>query len=124
MTRILVVDDEPDILELLVDVLRDEGHELTVAHDGVVALQVLAQTLVDLVITDTMMPRSGGVELVRSMRDCVEFRQIPVILMSAAARPGMDGLGTVAFLPKPFDLAALLDAVEEALGPGSDHRHN
>ncbi len=92
-----------------------DGHELFVDHDGVAALQVLAQTVVDLVITDTMMPRSGGVELIRSLREHPEFRQIPVILMSAAARPGLDGLGTVTFLPKPFDLAALLHAVEEAL---------
>ena len=120
MTRILVVDDEPDILQLLVDVLRDEGHELMVAHDGMAALQVLADTVVDLVITDTIMPRSGGIELIRCLRERRELRDIPVILMSVAGRPGMDGLNTVSFLPKPFDLAALLHAVEEALGPVRD----
>lgn len=120
MTRILVVDDEPAILELLVDVLRDEGYELTVAGDGVASLQVLTKTEVDLVITDTMMPQLGGVELIRSMRERPEFLEIPVILMSAAAPPGMDGLGTVSFLPKPFDLTALLDTVETALSHTSD----
>lgn len=115
MTRILVVDDEPTVLEFLVDVLCDEGYELTVADNGVMALQMLGNTGVDLVITDTMMPELGGVELIRSLREHPELRDVPVVLMSAAARPGLDGLGTVNFLPKPFDLAALLDAVEEAL---------
>lgn len=115
MKRILVVDDEPDILQLLADLLRDEGYEVLGAHDGVAAMQVLAQTVVDLVITDTMMPRSDGVKFTRSMRERRELRDIPVILMSAADRPGLDGLGTVSFLPKPFDLVALLDAVEAVL---------
>ena len=116
MRRILVVDDEPDILQLLADLLRDEGYEVLGAHDGVAAMQVLAQTVVDLVITDTMMPRSDGVKFTRSMRERRELRDIPVVLMSAADRPGLDGLGTVSFLPNPFDLVSLLDAVEAVLG--------
>lgn len=116
MKRILVVDDEPAILTLLVDVLREEGHEVLGAGDGVAALEVLAEAVADLVITDTMMPRLGGGDLVRSMRERPEFRKIPVILLSAAGQPRLDGLGTVVFLAKPFDLIALLDAVTTALG--------
>jgi CheY-like chemotaxis protein len=116
MNRILVVDDEPAILTLLIDVLHDEGYEVLGAADGMAALRVLAETGADLVITDTMMPRLGGRDLVRSMRERPEFRETPVILLSGADQPGLDGLGTVVFLPKPFDLIALLDAVTEALG--------
>ncbi len=116
MKRILVVDDEPAILTLLIDVLCDEGHQVFGAADGVAALRVLAVTEVDLVITDTMMPRVGGRDLVRSMRERPEFRETAVILLSAAAQPDLDDLGTVVFLSKPFDLIALLDAVTAALG--------
>ncbi len=117
MTRILVVDDEPAILSLLVDVLGDEGHEVVVAGDGVAALQVVAGIGADLVITDTMMPRGSGVELIRSMREHPEYREIPVMLMSAGARPAMDGLGAITFLAKPFDLATLLYTVATVLSP-------
>ena len=111
MKRILVVDDEPDILDLLVEILEGEGYETLAAQDGLAALTSLSDATVDLVITDGMMPRLGGVELIRSMRGRPEFRDIPVILMSAAHHPGHDGLDRTLFLPKPFDLVEFLNAV-------------
>lgn len=112
MTVVLVVDDEPAIADLLVELLRDEGYETVAASDGVMALGLL-QTgpPVDLVIADVMMPRCGGVELVHRMRAQPHLRVIPVILLSAAIRPVVDGLGATCFLPKPFELTALLDAI-------------
>jgi CheY-like chemotaxis protein len=120
MTRVLVVDDEPAILVILDEVLRDEGNEVMVAGDGVAALQVLAQTGVDLIITDTMMPRLGGPELIWSMRERPDLQEIPVILMSAAVRPDLDGLGSVTFMAKPFDLTALCRTVAKALTSSTD----
>jgi CheY-like chemotaxis protein len=115
MARILVVDDEPAILTILDEVLRDEGYEVVVADDGVTALQVLAQTGVDLIITDTMMPRVSGLEVIRSARARPDVLDIPVILMSAAARPDLDGLGPVTFMAKPFDLTTLRHTVAKML---------
>jgi CheY-like chemotaxis protein len=115
MNTILVVDDEPDIRELLVDILRDEGYVTLAAGDGVAALEVLRETAIDVVIADTMMPRLGGVELVRWMREHPALRDVPVILMSAALRPNLDGFSVCTFLPKPFDVSTLLDAVAEAV---------
>lgn len=118
MKTILVVDDEPDIVQILVELLGGEGYGALPADDGVAALEVLTGTGVDLVITDTMMPRLGGVELIRSMRGDRDLADIPVILMSAAMRPALDGLGACEFVPKPFDLVTLLDVVARALdGP-------
>jgi DNA-binding response OmpR family regulator len=112
---ILVVDDEPDILDLLSTILADEGYVTVTAHDGEAALEVLAGAAVDLVITDTMMPRLGGVELIRSMRSRSSLKKTPTVIMSAAVRPSLDGLGTCVFMSKPFDLGELLDTVERAV---------
>lgn len=115
MKRILAVDDEPDILELLVEILRSEGYEMLAASDGMAALNLLGRTGADLVITDTMMPHLDGVALIRSMRERPDLRDVPVIMMSAAGRPALDGLDVSTFLHKPFDLSALLDAVAQAV---------
>ncbi len=116
MKTILVVDDEPAIRDLLLEVLGDEGYHTLAAQDGLAALNLLQDMEVDLVITDMMMPRRSGVELLQSMREHPRLKDVPAILLSAAARPQLDGLGVSVFLPKPFDLVALLDAVSDALG--------
>ena len=116
MAAILVVDDEPAILDALVALLREEGHAVLAAGDGAAALEVLGGGVPDLVITDTMMPGLDGPGLVRRMRGRPELRDIPVLMTSAVPRPVSDGLGAVAFLPKPFDLDALLAAVATLVG--------
>lgn len=121
MKTILVVDDEPDIRDLLIDVLRVEGYDTVPAGNGHVARDLLADKSFDLVVSDTMMPGLDGLELVRWMRGQPHLRATPVVLISAALRPSLDGLGTCVFLPKPFDLEALLEAIAAALGSGS-HR--
>jgi CheY-like chemotaxis protein len=119
MTMILVVDDEPDIRDLLADVLRGEGYDSVPAGNGHVARDLLANKSFDLVVTDTMMPGLDGLGLVRWMRGQPQLRAIPVVLISAALRPNLNGFGNCVFLPKPFDLEALLEAIAAALGSGS-----
>ena len=115
MKTILVVDDEPAILDLLTTILDDEGYVVLPAGDGMAALALLTGTVVSVVIADVMMPRLGGVDLIRAMRAREDLQAVPAILVSAADRPSMDGLGDCVFLPKPFDLAELLDAVHHAV---------
>jgi CheY-like chemotaxis protein len=116
MATILVVDDEPAIRELLVEILREEGHAVLTAGDGLQASEVLGRVVPDLVVTDVMMPRLDGPGLTRWMRERDALRGVPVVLLSAVARPDGDGRGDVAFLAKPFDLGALLAAIRSALG--------
>ena len=116
MATILVVDDEPTILELLVELLRDEGHVTLAAGDGHMALEVLGRVVPDLVITDAMMPRLDGPGLVRWMREQPGLRHVPVVLLSAVVRVDPVELDGITFVAKPFDLATLLDAVTAALG--------
>ena len=115
MTTVLLVDDEPALLQLLVEILGDEGYVTVSAVNGRAALEVLAEIQVDLVITDTMMPYGSGPDLIRAMREHPGLRAIPVILTSAAPAPDLDGLDVSAFLPKPFQLDELLGKTAAAL---------
>ena len=115
MATILVVDDEPFIRELIVEVLREEGYASFAASNGMAALEMLNVVGADLVLTDTMMPRLGGVDLTRAIRSQPTLSALPVILMSAGGRPNLEGLGNCTYLPKPFDIASLLAAVVDAI---------
>jgi CheY-like chemotaxis protein len=112
-SSILVVDDERFIVELIADVLEDEGYSVDRAFDGAQAVRVINQSRPDLVIADIMMPNVDGLELL----DHVQHRPdpIPVVLMSAVRAPR--DLNTP-FLPKPFDIRDLLAMVEAMTGVG------
>jgi CheY-like chemotaxis protein len=118
--RILVVDDEPLILEVLGSVLVDEGFRVQTAADGQAALEVLAGGLPDLIISDVMMPRLGGLEFLAHVRE--RSLTLPVILFSAVhqrRRPHDRDLSDhTVFVTKPFDLEALLAIVERLTGSG------
>lgn len=110
--KILVVDDERTIRELLTDLLTDEGHHVVWASNGVRALQALEAERPDLVIMDVMMPEMDGREVLRRMRASQTLRDIPVIIMSAASTVDQPGSGADAFLAKPFDLHELLASIQ------------
>lgn len=107
---VLVVDDERYIVDLLTELLEDEGYEVLRAGDGQAALDVLARHQPDLVVADVMMPRIDGVRLLALIRE--HHKDLPVILMSAAMTPRVDD---VPFLPKPFDVDDLLALIEDKL---------
>ncbi len=107
---VLVVDDERYIVDLLTELLEDEGYEVLHAGDGQAALDVINRHLPDLVVTDVMMPRIDGVRLLAIIRE--HHKDLPVILMSAAVTPSVDD---VPFLPKPFDIDDLLALIEDKL---------
>lgn len=107
---ILIVDDERHIVEVLAGLLEDEGYAVRRAYDGEAALRAVEAAPPDLVLSDVMMPRLGGVELARRLISL----GIPVVLMSAAvADPGLPG---VAFVSKPFDLERIVTVAEDLLG--------
>ena len=107
---ILIVDDERHIVEVLAGLLEDEGYAVRRAYDGEAALRAVEAAPPDLVLSDAMMPRLGGVELARRLISL----GIPVVLMSSAvADPGLPG---VAFVSKPFDLEQILTVAGDLLG--------
>ena len=115
MITILVVDDEPLIRSVVVDLLRDEGYEVVTADDGHAALEMVQQEAPSLVLMDVMMPRMDGRAAFRAMRTHAQGDGLPVILMSAMAEPADLDPGITAFLRKPIDLQQLLALVARLL---------
>ena len=115
--KILVVDDEPAIRELILAVLEDEGYEVIGAGSAFRALELLPRERPDLVLMDIMMPEMDGREALRRMREQPDLARIPVVMMSAAYAPDRIGQRFSAFLSKPFDLDHLLDTVSSILRP-------
>lgn len=103
---VLIVDDERIILELLRDVLEEEGFVVLTAANGREALQVIERTPIALVLTDLMMPEVSGMELARQLHTNPVTAAIPIMLMSAVPPHQIDDLFVVVF-HKPF----LIDAV-------------
>jgi CheY-like chemotaxis protein len=110
---ILVVDDEPNIVELLVLALEDEGYHVDRAYDGEQAWRLVRQHQPDLIISDISMPRLNGLDLFDRLQERRQLARIPVILMSAVRRT-VDRPGAL-FVSKPFDLGGLLDLVQAEL---------
>jgi CheY-like chemotaxis protein len=114
---ILVVDDEVAIARLVADALEDEGYEVRVHHDGASALLDIVHDTPDLVLLDIAMPVMVGDEVLRYLR-ANGYRALPVIVMTAGLQPEQYlAQGASAILPKPFDLEAMLTAVQRNLPP-------
>ena len=113
MRTLLVVDDEFGTVEVLVAALEDAGYRVLTAANGRRGLERLEENKPDLIISDFMMPLMDGAAMVAAIRANPSFRDIPVIMMSAAPesalRKHLDGYH--AFLRKPFRITALLEAV-------------
>jgi DNA-binding response OmpR family regulator len=120
--RILVVDDEPDVVQIVTSILQAKGYETDVAQDGQQALDKIQQRRPDLVILDLMMPVISGLEVVHRLKREEETRDLPIIVMSAAGRNSgkpeeffREGLGSDDFISKPFEPLNLLGRVEAVL---------
>lgn len=115
MRRVLVVDDEEPIRDLLRAFLEDEGYQVQAVRNGVEALTALDTFRPDLVLTDLMMPVMDGREMLRLLGELNPPVGIPIIVMSAASRPNLDGVRFNSIITKPFDLDLMLTTVEECL---------
>lgn len=120
MARILVIDDDPMIRELLLYMLQGAGHEVALAADGNEGFSSYRQTPADVVITDLIMPGKEGIETIREMVQ--EFPGVKIIAISGGGRinPGSylelaKRLGAVKALSKPVERQVLIDTVEEVL---------
>jgi CheY-like chemotaxis protein len=111
VSRILVVDDEPDQRFLLRRIFEQAGHEVSDAGNGAAALQAVRESAPDLVVTDVMMPVIDGAELIRCLRGDPATAHIPVL--AASGDTHLVGAAD-AVVPKPYDWRHLL-AVADAL---------
>lgn len=116
MKQALLVEDEFDLLQALTTVLEDEGFAVTACKDGQEALQSIHSDHPDLVITDLMMPRLSGRELIHEMRSRSYLQEIPVIVISCADLPkDMHNEDIQTFLRKPFSVKEFLREINRVL---------
>lgn len=119
MDRILVVDDEKNIIELLRFRLEQEGYRVLEAEDGRTALDLITQDPPDLVILDVMLPELDGFAVCRAMRADPRTREVPVIMLSARGQEldkvwGLE-LGADDYVTKPFSVRELVARVKARL---------
>jgi DNA-binding response OmpR family regulator len=117
--RVLVVDDEPNIVLSLEFLLQHAGYETTTATDGEQALELVRSAMPDVVLLDVMLPRRDGYEVCRAMKADPELARIPVIIVSARGQEvevlrGLE-LGAAAYVTKPFGNDEILEAIRAAL---------
>jgi DNA-binding response OmpR family regulator len=122
---ILVVDDDPDLVETIGMMLESKGCEVGKAYDGVEGEECIKKRRPDLIILDIMMPRKDGYVLCAELKADDKTKDIPVILLTAVgeAVPSTkyshaDGMSTEAdeYLPKPIDTEGLWSAINSLLG--------
>ena len=122
--RILVVDDDENILNLEKTILGQKGFEVTGAAGGAEALRLLAERTFDLVLLDVMMPEVDGFTVCRKIKEDPRLKDIPVIFLTA--KGGGDALaegfesGAVMYINKPFTANKLLTIVNTMLESGSN----
>ncbi|MGA7669565.1 MAG: response regulator [Nitrolancea sp.] len=131
MSRVLIVDDDPAIRSMLVELLTDEGYETFVAGDGRTAIEIAQQRAPDVILMDLMLPVLDGGSATRMLKDDPKTNPIRIIAMSAGAnlRQQVNELPADGVVSKPFDLDALLADVSIQLRfratphpDGSGHR--
>jgi DNA-binding response OmpR family regulator len=119
--NVLVVEDDPDLREVLADVLVAHGHHVDVAADGAAALRLMTEasepSRPDLVVLDWMMPRMDGLEFRRRQRADPRVASIPVVLMTAASegRVPLAAIAPDAAIRKPVALAEFLRVINDVL---------
>jgi len=115
-TKILLVDDEKDIVEVTKARLISKGFDVVCAYDGLNALDKVKEAKPDLILLDLFMPVMHGYEVCRKLKQGPETKAIPVILFSAGICKGScpkeaKDAGASDFVPKPFDVEELVDKI-------------
>jgi CheY-like chemotaxis protein len=119
--RILVVEDDDDIRELMRLTLERRGYDVATAADGIEGYDLALSLRPDLIITDIHMPAADGAHLVRRVRDTLELLVTPIIVTTGYGTGSATltlSQGADAYEPKPVDPASLLQKVERLLSEG------
>ncbi len=124
--RILCVEDQPEMIDLIRLILSRKGLEVEGAIGGREGLKLMRENPPDLVLLDLMMPDMDGWEVYRQLRADERLREIPVIAVTAKAQDidrvvGLKIAGMDGFITKPFALGELIASVEQVLGMSQDH---
>jgi DNA-binding response OmpR family regulator len=118
--KVLIADDEPNIVMSLEFLMQTAGYEIRIASDGEEALRALAEFRPDLILLDAMMPKVNGYEVLQAIRQTPGLENIKIVMLTAKGRDvdvekGL-GMGADAYVTKPFATRGLLATVREMLG--------
>ena len=118
--RVLVVEDEPSIVDSLSFLMKQAGFAVQVARDGDTALRVLESQVPDLILLDVMLPRRDGFDVCRAIRANPEWRRVKIIMLTAKGRDldrrkGLE-LGADDYITKPFSTREIVERVRGLLG--------
>ncbi len=112
--KILIIDDDPDILTYVAEILQDNSYETATAADGAAGLARVREARPDLVILDLMMPKKSGIRFLNEIRQDADLRDVPILVLSGAT--GVTGVDMRQYLrDQPFR-----DRKEKALGVSPD----
>jgi two-component system, OmpR family, alkaline phosphatase synthesis response regulator PhoP len=118
-SKILLVDDDPDIIELLEYNLKKEGYETASANDGVQAVEVAKTFKPDLILLDVMMPRQDGIETARQLRQLPDFKDTYILFLTARAEEYTEvaafDVGADDYIVKPIKPRALVSRIKAVL---------
>lgn len=110
--QVLVVDDEPDLCELIEYNLTQSGHAVTTAQDGIEAIELAQSTVPDVIVLDVMMPGLNGIEVAKRLRNQTQTASIPIIMLTALAEEinELEGLNAGAddYITKPVSIPVLI----------------
>jgi CheY-like chemotaxis protein len=114
--RVLAVDDDPDMVQLILTQMRCRGHDPVGVHGGRQALEFVKNELPDVIVLDLMMPEVDGYQVLETLKSQDRTRDIPVVVVTAKTggdvRRQVTALGAAAMLEKPYAMNDLLKAVE------------
>ncbi len=120
MAKILAVDDSTSMLQMVSFILTEGGHDVVNARDGVEALDVAKDNMVDLVLTDVNMPHMDGITLVRELRALDSYKFTPMLMLTTESSPEKKkegkAAGATGWIVKPFEPDRLLATVNKVLG--------
>ena len=125
--KILVVDDEPEILSMIEFFLKNEGYDVLKAYKGVAALNTIFNEHVDLIILDVLLPDKSGFQICEIIKNDPRYSSIPVFIISAKNEPGdfMTSLKVKAneYFQKPFNMEEIINKIREYF-PTEDNGKN
>ena len=121
--KVLIVDDEPNIVAALEFLLQRNGYEVRIARNGGEALKLVEAELPDLVLLDVMMPQKSGYEVCQRMRERDDWRHIKIVMLSAKGRDaevnkGLS-IGADLYVTKPFSTRDLIAKINGLLAEGA-----
>lgn len=118
--HVLLIEDEPNIIEAITYILRQDGWKVTAHSDGLNAIERVGEVAPDLVILDVMLPGKSGFEILQELRSTLPTQSLPVLMLTAKGqakdRDAAIGFGASHFMTKPFSNSEMLETVRRLVG--------